>query len=101
MTSPEPIRGEPKTHRGRRVVEMPSLAVDALRRHRAESTVIAPDGRVFSRPEGRNLGVQTVYARWHRLLERAGLPIVDPTTHATPRRLSCSARACIRSSSPR
>jgi integrase len=78
MTSSEPIRGEPKTQRGRRVVEMPSLAVDALRRHRTESTVIALDGRVFARPDGRTLAVQTVYNRWHRLLERAGVPIVRP-----------------------
>jgi integrase len=78
MRSSEPIRGEPKTQRSRRVVELPSLAVDALRRHREDATVVSLDGRVFARPDGRTLAVQTVYARWHRLLERAGVPIVRP-----------------------
>jgi integrase len=78
LTSPEPLRGEPKTQRSRRVVELPSLAVDALRRHREDATVVSLDGRVFARPDGRTLAVQTVYARWHRLLTRAGVPLVRP-----------------------
>lgn len=78
LTSPEPLRGEPKTQRSRRVVELGPLAVDAMRRHREASTVVSLDGRVFARPDGRTLAVQTVYARWHRLLGRAGVPVVRP-----------------------
>jgi integrase len=78
VTSSEPLRGEPKTARSRRVVEMPSLAVEALQRHRQDCRVISLNGHIFTRPDGRVLAVQTVYERWHRLLERAGVPIVRP-----------------------
>jgi integrase len=78
VTNAEPLRGEPKTQRSRRVVELPSLAVEALRRHRAESTVVSLDGRVFARPDGRTLAVPRVYTRWHKLLQRAGVPVVRP-----------------------
>ncbi len=78
VTNAEPLRGEPKTQRSRRVVELPSLAVEALRRHRADSTVVSLDGRVFARPDGRTLAVPRVYTRWHKLLERAGVPVVRP-----------------------
>jgi integrase len=78
LSSAEPLRGEPKTQRSRRVVELAPLAVDALRRHRESSRVVSLDGRVFARLDGRTPAVQTVYARWHRLLERAGVPIVRP-----------------------
>jgi integrase len=78
IVSAEPLRGEPKTQRSRLVVELPSLAVKALRWHREESTVVSLDGRVFARPDGRTLAVPRVYTRWHRLLERAGVPIVRP-----------------------
>ena len=33
-------------------------------------------GHVFTRPDGRVLAVPTVYARWGRVLERAGVPRV-------------------------
>jgi integrase len=36
------------------------------------------DGRVFARPDGRTLAVPRVYARWHKLLQRAGVPAVRP-----------------------
>lgn len=78
IKSAEPLRGEPKTARGRRVVELSSLGVEALRRHRQRSNVIHIAGHVFTRPDGRTIAVQTVYARWHRLLERAGVPVVRP-----------------------
>ena len=78
LASSEPLRGEPKTARGRRVVEMPGLAVEALRQHREGAKVVSLDGRVFARPDGRTLAVPTLYSRWHRLLERAGVPVVRP-----------------------
>lgn len=103
VTNAEPLRGEPKTQRSRRVVELPSLAVEALRRHRTDSTVVSLDGRVFARPDGRTLAVPRVYTRWHKLLERAGVPVVwsDRMTRTTPQRRLCSARASIPSSSRR
>jgi integrase len=78
VTDSEPLRGEPKTRRSRRVVELPSLAVDALRRHRDAAKVVTVDGRVFTTPDGRVLRVPTVYNRWHGVLERAGVPLVRP-----------------------
>jgi integrase len=78
LTSSEPFRGEPKTACSRRVVEMPALAVEALRRHREHTSVINLNGLIFTRPDGRAIAVQTVYAQWHRLLERAGVPTVRP-----------------------
>jgi integrase len=78
LTSAEPFRGEPKTARSRRVVEMAALAVEALRRHRERASVINLGGLIFTRPDGRTIAVQTVYRQWHRLLERAGAPIVRP-----------------------
>jgi integrase len=78
IKSPEPIRGEPKTVRSRRVVELPALAVDALRQWRLDAKVISLDGNVFTRPDARTLAVSTVYNRWRRILERAGVPLVRP-----------------------
>ena len=78
IQSQEPIRGEPKTVRSRRVVELPALAVDALRQWRQDVKVISLDGNVFTRPDGRTLAVPTVYNRWRRTLERAGVPVVRP-----------------------
>lgn len=78
ITSAEPQRGEPKSDRSRRVVELPQLAVDALREHRRRAKVVELNGRVFNRPDGRTLAVPTLYARWHALLRRAGVPLVRP-----------------------
>jgi integrase len=78
LTTAEPVRGDPKTARSRRVIEMPALAVEALHLHRARSNVVALNGLVFTRPDGRSLAVPTVYSRWHRLLERADVPMVRP-----------------------
>ena len=72
------VVGPPKTTKGRRVVEMSALAVDALLRHRERQTVTSIAGQVFTRPDGRVLPVQAVYAGWHRLLRRAGVPVVRP-----------------------
>jgi integrase len=60
------------------VIEIPELAVEAMRRRRKDTKVIALNGLVFTRPDGRSLAVPTVYPRWHRLLERAGVPLVRP-----------------------
>ena len=78
IVSAEPLRGEPKTARGRRVVELTALAVDALREHRRATKVIDLNGNVFTRPDGRTLAVPTLYSRWRRMLKRAGVPIVRP-----------------------
>ncbi|MGA8417671.1 MAG: tyrosine-type recombinase/integrase [Candidatus Dormiibacterota bacterium] len=78
IKSSEPMRGAPKTQRSRRVVEMPSLAVEALQRHREDTTVVSLDGRVFARPDGRTLAVQAVYNGWHRLLAPRWRPARPP-----------------------
>ena len=78
LKSAEPVRGDPKTARSRRVIEMPALAVEALRRRRQGTKVIALNGLVFTRSDGRSLAVPTVYSSWHQLLERAGVPKVRP-----------------------
>jgi integrase len=72
VASAEPLRGDPKAARSRRVVELGSLAVEALREHRRDTAVISLEGRVFTRPVGRTLAVQTVYDSWRRLLQRWG-----------------------------
>ena len=36
------------------------------------------EGRVFARPDGRTLSVPTLYRQCHRLLKRAGVPMVRP-----------------------
>jgi integrase len=76
--TPEPLRGEPKTKRGRRVVELPQLAVDALREHRRKAKVVELNGRVFSRPDGRAIAVPSLCSQWHALLRRAGVRTVRP-----------------------
>lgn len=78
VTSCEPQRGTPKTKRGTRLIEMPQLAVAALREHRRLTKVVELNGRVFNRPDGRALAVPTLYTRWHALLKRAGVPLVRP-----------------------
>ena len=50
----------------------------SLRHHREDARVVSLEGRVFARPDGRTLSVPTVYRQWHRLLVRAGVPIVRP-----------------------
>jgi integrase len=78
LSSSEPLRGEPKTARSRRVVEMPALAVDALRQQRQDTKVINLNGLIFTRADGRTLAVPSVYSGWRRLLKRAGVPLVRP-----------------------
>jgi hypothetical protein len=55
LTSAEPLRGEPKTARSRRVVEMAALAVEPLRQRRQDCRVISLNGLTFIRPDGRTL----------------------------------------------
>ncbi|MDQ2960404.1 MAG: site-specific integrase [Candidatus Dormibacteraeota bacterium] len=78
VPSAEPVRGEPKTARSRRVVEMPAIAVQALRQHRQDCAVVSLAGLIFTRPDGRALAVPTVYDRWRAMLKRAGVPVVRP-----------------------
>lgn len=78
ISSNEPLRGTPKTKRAMRLVELPQLALTALREHRRQTKVVELNGRVFNRPDGRALAVPTLYTRWHALLERAGVPLVRP-----------------------
>lgn len=78
VTTSEPLRRDPKTKRGMRVVELPQLAVDAFREHRRQVKVVELNGRVFNRPDGRALAVPTLYTRWHALLKRSGVPPVRP-----------------------
>lgn len=78
VDSAEPIRGEPKTARSRRVVELADIAVEALTKHRQSAKVINLDAHVFTRPDGRVLAVPFVWSRWRQLLERAGVPVVRP-----------------------
>ncbi|MGH7685607.1 MAG: tyrosine-type recombinase/integrase [Candidatus Dormibacteria bacterium] len=78
VATSEPLRRDPKTKRGMRVVELPQLAVDAFREHRRQVKVLELTGRVFNRPDRRALAVPTLYTRWHALLKRAGVPRVRP-----------------------
>lgn len=74
----------PKTPRSRRRVELTATAVDALQRHRAvqaaERLAAGPWWKtgdlVFTNHQGGFLAVKDVYAAYHRVLDRAGLPRV-------------------------
>jgi integrase len=73
---------EPKTTRSRRTIQLPSLAVGALREHRARQSVertLAGDAWtdqdfVFTSQLGRPLHGATVTHRFQQLLAAAGLP---------------------------
>jgi len=73
---------DPKTTRSRRSIQLPSLAVDALRAHRtrqaAERTRVgeawSDQGFVFTSQLGRPLHGATVTHRFQQLLAAAGLP---------------------------
>ncbi len=73
--------GEPKSKKSRRSVALPLIAVDALRRRRAEQ---ARDrlragigwqdlGFVFTTSDGRPLEPRNLLRSWHRLLDQVGL----------------------------
>lgn len=79
------VMSEPKTAAGRRRVEIPPLAVDALRRHKAAQAerrlLLGPDyddrDLVFATDFGKPLHPHNwVQRTFRRLLERAGLPHV-------------------------
>jgi integrase len=73
----EPVlRAEPKSHRSRRQVELPALAVDALRRHRQAARVLDPRGYVFTAADGGPLSASTAQKSWRRFRDAAGLPPV-------------------------
>jgi integrase len=75
----------PKTARSRRQVEMPPMAIDALRRHRARQAEtrlqLGPAwneaGLVFPSSLGKPQdGSHLLYGLFHPLLERLGLPVI-------------------------
>jgi integrase len=70
------IVNEPKTDRGRRRVEIPPIAVDALRDHKARllKEGFAGDGRVFLSKSGNYLRRNAVRKALLLILKAAGLP---------------------------
>ncbi len=70
--------GELKTARSRRRVDLPVVAVEALRRHRARlGAVPLPSVPMFSDPGGGPIRRSNLLRRWfYPLLARAGLPKV-------------------------
>jgi integrase len=71
----KPIEGDTKTDRSRRTIALGTLAIDALRAHRASLAAVPhPTALVFTSPEGGRLLKQNVRRRtWGPLLQRAGL----------------------------
>jgi integrase len=73
---------QPKTHRSRRAVSIPTVVVDSLREHRraqAETRLLAGPAwadtdLVFSDALGRPLSANRLRWHFHRLLREAGLP---------------------------
>jgi len=86
---------QPKTHKGRRVVTLPRMTVDALRRHRAEQAreklLLGPayqdNGLVLARVDGRPLDPAGTTRAFARLVRRAGVRPISlhalRHTHAT------------------
>jgi len=76
------VRSDPKTERSRRTVDLPAVAVDALRTHRshqaAERLAAGPswtdDGWVFATDRGTAIDPRNVTRRFHLLCDRAELP---------------------------
>ena len=75
-----PLRGRlcltrPKSSAGRRLIPLPPILVDALRRHReATRDHLAPFGLVWSTSDGAPIPARDDLAAWHDLLTRAGVP---------------------------
>lgn len=68
----------PKTSAGVRVIPMPGILVDALRRRRRESIGTPnPHGLVWSDAQGQPIDDRNDLAAWKDLQERLGLPGVD------------------------
>lgn len=71
--------GEPKSAKGRRLVQLPEFAVAALWRHKARMLAegLAGDQRVFSDEDGQPLRRDRIRSHsLHPLLKRAGLPMI-------------------------
>ncbi len=76
---------ETKTDTGRRVIDLPPFAVEAMRAHRARQLehrlVAGPEWEdydlVFTTYQGRPLGHRNVSRDYAKLLQRAGLPHVE------------------------
>src|SRR5439155_5721005 len=72
---------QPKTHKGRRVVTLPPIAVEALRRHKAEQAkerlLLGPGyrdhGLVLARADGRPLDPAETTRAFGRLVRKAGV----------------------------
>jgi integrase len=81
--------GEPKTAKARRQVDLPAIAVEALRDHRQRMLAEGhPHGLVFCDTAGGPLRKSNLIGRsWHPLLEKAELPRIrfhdTRHTHAT------------------
>src|SRR5207253_11228902 len=73
---------QPKTQKGRRVVTLPPIAVEALRRHRAdqarERLLLGPayedHGLVLAQADGRPVNPEDVTRAFKRLARKAGVP---------------------------
>jgi integrase len=64
-----------KTQRSRRTIALPQVAVDALTAlYEAQDGPVAPQGLIFRHPLGQPVDGVHMNHRFHRLLERAGLP---------------------------
>jgi integrase len=63
----------PKSARSRRTVSLPSIAVDALVRHRRRQTVATLDGLVFPSLVGTPMEPRNLQRHWHGLRARIGL----------------------------
>ncbi len=86
---------EPKTQRGRRVVTLPAVAVDALRRHKAEQAkerlilgaAYRDQGLVFARKDGTPMNPAATSKAFTLLVSKAGVRRVSfhacRHTHAT------------------
>lgn len=69
--------GEPKTSRARRQIDLPVIAIVALRDHRQKMLIEGPDGLVFCDTQGGPLRKSNLVRRsFLPLLKRAGLPAI-------------------------
>lgn len=76
------LDGEPKSTKSRRTIALPTLAVDALKRHRSlqnkdrlkVGNAWNGTGFAFLTGDGNRIDPRYFLRRWHRLLEASGLP---------------------------
>ena len=86
---------QPKTQKGRRVVTLPPMTVDGLRRHKAEQAkerlqlgpAYTDHGLVLARPDGRPQNPEEMTRAFKRFVQRAGVRVLSlhklRHTHAT------------------